>query len=124
MMSKQVKGFVLGALVGGVAALLFAPKSGRELRAKLTGKAEAAMDTIEQNVQEATKEAEQPKAEVNDALQKQADEIARQLRQSRNQGDLTPEEASDMASDDIVVNMDSTTETIPVKDAETDHSEN
>lgn len=118
-MSKQVKGFVLGAVVGSVAALLFAPKSGRELRHKLTNKVTGVVDEIEEavNANDAT---EKPVQEVSESLQQQAEEIARQLRASRSQNDLTPEEAAKMAADDseeIVVKMDPTTETIPVSEA-------
>lgn len=109
-MSKQFKGFVLGAVVGGVAALLFAPKSGRELRAKLLHQTEAMPSEADETVAVAT---EDNTEEVNDRLQQQADEIARQLREGR-QADLTPAEAQKMNQEDeeIIVNVDPVTEKV------------
>lgn len=114
-MGKQVKGFVLGAITGGIAALLFAPKSGRELRQKLTGKINEVSEAANEAVEEETSATQE---EVSSRLQEQADEIARQLRANRG-GDLTPEEASDMNQDEeIIVNVDPVTEKVTADDKE------
>lgn len=89
-MGKKIKGFVLGAAVGSLAALMFAPKSGRELRNDLKNKSKEVKANTANN--EDTTMAE----DVTNQLQSQTEEIARQLRESRQvaAGDLTPAEAA------------------------------
>lgn len=43
-------GFLAGAVVGGIVALLYAPKPGKELRADIRNKAGEAMDSAEEYV--------------------------------------------------------------------------
>ena len=53
---KYLMSFVLGAAVGAVAALLFAPSSGAELRAQIQTGAEAELKKAEAEWQKATTE--------------------------------------------------------------------
>jgi gas vesicle protein len=48
---KYLAGFVLGALAGAVAALLLAPQSGEELRARLRAGAEKNYDLVQEQTQ-------------------------------------------------------------------------
>lgn len=100
-MGKKFKGFVLGATVGSLAALLFAPKSGRELRAELKNKSKNVAPATNASTQDDATMAE----DVTSQLQSQTEEIARQLRESRQvaPGDLTPEEASAQVKEEEIV---------------------
>ncbi len=46
-------GFLAGSIVGGITALLFAPKSGKELRGEIMDKAEDFLDDAEQFMEKA-----------------------------------------------------------------------
>lgn len=60
--SSYTKGFLIGAILGGaagaIAALLFAPKSGRELRQDIADKTEEVVDKAQQMFNKATGNAE------------------------------------------------------------------
>ena len=52
------KGFLFGGIIGAVAALLFAPKTGREMREDLARRSLELKDDIELNLELAVKKAE------------------------------------------------------------------
>ena len=56
--SKFAIGALFGAVVGGIAALLTAPKSGKETRADLKKKADEVKKTTEEKVSEVKEKAE------------------------------------------------------------------
>jgi gas vesicle protein len=56
--SKFVKGALFGALTGGVLALLFAPKSGEDLRQELKDKADEFATEVKKAAEEAQNEME------------------------------------------------------------------
>lgn len=52
------KGFLFGGLVGAIAALLFAPKTGREMREDISRRSLELKDDVELKLEEAVKRAE------------------------------------------------------------------
>lgn len=99
-MGKKFNGFVLGAAVGSLAALLLAPKSGKELRQALSSKANEKVSATKGQKHEEIAE------EVTARLQEQTENIARQLREARMEtasGDLTPTEAMDQVTEEEIV---------------------
>lgn len=77
-MGKKLNGFVLGAALGSVAALLFAPKSGRELRQELQSKANQQLN------QRTDREHQEMAEDVTQQLQEQTEAIARQLQEKQS----------------------------------------
>lgn len=75
---KEVVYFVLGAAVGAAVALLFAPKSGAELRADLQATAEKDLSRLQTDWQAATAKTnerlDQMQADLKQALQQAQDE--------------------------------------------------
>lgn len=67
-MSRRRRGFftgaAIGAMVAGAAALLFAPKAGKELREDIAKKAEELSKDLDKKIIEAKKDAEGLKGEV------------------------------------------------------------
>jgi gas vesicle protein len=61
---KFALGAVFGALVGGIAALLTAPKSGKETRDDLKKKADEVKKATEKKADEAKKKAEEVKGDL------------------------------------------------------------
>jgi gas vesicle protein len=49
-LGKVAAGFGLGAIAGAIAALLFAPQSGRKLQKKIAGVTEELIDKMEEKV--------------------------------------------------------------------------
>jgi len=62
------KGFLLGGLVGGVLGVLFAPKSGREMRADLSAELEKARVDLENAKKAALKAFEESKERILDTF--------------------------------------------------------
>ena len=59
-MSKNTSmAFLVGAVVGAIVALLFAPKSGEELRAELVSEARAERDQLQKEYAEVVEEVRQ-----------------------------------------------------------------
>jgi gas vesicle protein len=58
------KGFVLGGLVGGVLGILFAPKSGRDIRADLSVELDKAREDLEHAKKAALKAFEESKERI------------------------------------------------------------
>ena len=78
-----LKGVLFGGIVGAVTALLFAPKSGKELRAELTDKGAETLDEAKRAYTETWGKA---KAIMDDALQRAEElkkEAQRQLSEAR-----------------------------------------
>ncbi len=89
-----VGGFLAGALVGGVVALLFAPRSGAETRGMIRDyvddkvdavkdKAAAARDFVEEEIDRYKSRVRHAAHEIAEAKEKIADEIAATKRASR-----------------------------------------
>ena len=91
-MGKKLTGFLLGTVIGGGAALLFAPRSGKELRQKVTDKLNKT------SLQNAVETVDEVANEVTSNLQQQTEEIARQLKEKAMQND-----ASTVVEEEIVV---------------------
>ena len=91
-MGKKLTGFLLGTVIGGGAALLFAPRSGKELRQKVTDKLNKT------SLQNAVETVDEVANEVTSNLQQQTEEIARQLKKKAMQND-----ASTVVEEEIVV---------------------
>ena len=70
---KELVFFVLGAAVGAVAALMFAPKSGAELRAQLQTAAERDLERLqsewEKGLQVTNEKVDKLQADLKQALQ-------------------------------------------------------
>lgn len=91
-MGKKLTGFLLGTVIGGGAALLFAPRSGKELRQKVTDKLNKT------SLQNAVETVDEVANEVTSNLQQQTEEIARQLKEKAMQS-----EPSTVVEEEIVV---------------------
>lgn len=91
-MGKKLTGFLLGTVIGGGAALLFAPRSGKELRQKVTDKLNKT------SLQNAVETVDEVANEVTSNLQQQTEEIARQLKEKAMQNDT-----STVVEEEIVV---------------------
>ena len=68
--------FLVGTIIGGIAALLLAPASGRETREKIGEWMEENKDAAQKKMGEAKDAAWQKMGEVKDAAQKKIDEAA------------------------------------------------
>ena len=75
-----VGGLVLGTIIGGVAAILKAPRSGEDTRRMIKDKSREAQDEIRQSVDDARARAEQMLAEAKS----RADEIRQQTERALN----------------------------------------
>lgn len=91
-MGKKLTGFLLGTVIGGGAALLFAPRSGKELRQKVTDKLNKT------SLQNAVETVDEVANEVTSNLQQQTEEIARQLKEKAMQN-----EPSTVVEEEIVI---------------------
>ena len=63
------KGFLFGGLLGAIAALLFAPKSGREMREDISRRSLELKDDVELKLEHAVKRAEEILAESRQKLE-------------------------------------------------------
>ena len=63
------KGFLFGGLLGAIAALLFAPKSGREMREDISRRSQELKDDVELKLEHAVKRAEEILAESRQKLE-------------------------------------------------------
>ena len=72
---KELVFFLLGAVVGAVAALMFAPASGAELRAQIQTTAEKDFERLqaewEKNMQKTNEQIAKLQADVKQALQRE-----------------------------------------------------
>ncbi len=92
MAKGLIVGFIAGSIVGAALALLYAPKSGRELRADLKEKASDAMDTAEEYIARARSKAV---GIINDSKQKAANLVS----DARKQADSILGDADRILSD-------------------------
>ena len=67
--SSFLKGFLIGGLIGAVSALLFAPKSGREMREDISRRSLELKDDVELKLEQAVKRAEELLAESRQKLE-------------------------------------------------------
>ena len=63
------KGFLFGGLIGAVAALLFAPKTGREMREDISRRSRELKDDVELKLEQAVIKAEEILAESRQRLE-------------------------------------------------------
>ena len=63
------KGFLFGGLIGAVAALLLAPKTGREMREDISRRSRELKDDVELELEQAVKRAEEILAENQQRLE-------------------------------------------------------
>ena len=73
---KEIVYFVLGAAVGATFALLFAPKSGAELRADLQATAEKDLSRLQAAMAKTNERLDQMQADLKQALQQAQEEEA------------------------------------------------
>jgi len=120
-MSNQKKGkdLLVGAIVGGVlgaaTALLFAPKSGRELRSDIAGQAQAVSEktvqiasTVSQKTQEVAKTVSTHASDLVGKAKETASNVAdsvRSWRESRQEEEEVEasEEVSEAAEDLVII---------------------
>ncbi|MBD0381191.1 YtxH domain-containing protein [Paenibacillus sedimenti] len=119
-MSNQRKGkdLLIGAIVGGVlgaaTALLFAPKSGRELRSDIAEQAQAVSEktvqianTVSQKTQEVAKSVSTHTSELVGKAKDTASSVVENVRswkESRKDDELTQElEETSEAAEDLVI---------------------
>lgn len=77
--------FLLGALVGASAALLFAPRSGDATRRMLGEHARRATDTVRDAVEEVTDRVVERAADVRDRVADHVDDVRTSVRRSQQQ---------------------------------------
>lgn len=82
---SSILSFLLGALAGAVVALLYAPKSGEELRAQIRSEAEARMEQLND-------ELEKTLAEVRETVEKTRAELMSYMEQMQETEDAVVEE--------------------------------
>ena len=94
--SGMLKGLIIGLLAGGAAgalvALLYAPKSGRELRADIKEKADGLMDGAEEYLSAAKSRA----GEIVSDAKKRSDQL---ITEAKNKADSLLEDADKIISD-------------------------
>ena len=78
--------FMLGAAVGSITAMLFAPMSGRETRTKLKEKAEQAKHKMEEQKEKIASKARSKKEDLKDKLEENKDQLS--------DSDMMPSEGS------------------------------
>jgi len=76
----SVVSFLLGLIVGAVAALLFAPSSGEELRAQIKSEAEVRLDKL-------TTELEKSLGDVKETVEKTRTELMSYIEQMQTEND-------------------------------------
>jgi gas vesicle protein len=89
---NTVMAFVLGAAVGGLAALLLAPRSGQETRRRLLETAEDLYETGEEKVKEVTSDVRERATEVGETVK---DRVEGATEGARSQVDAVKEAASE-----------------------------
>ncbi|NQX68223.1 YtxH domain-containing protein [Paenibacillus alba] len=106
-------GAVVGGLLGAATALLFAPKSGRELRSDIAGQAQAVSDktvqiasTVSQKTQGVAKSVSLATTEIvgkaKDAASGVVDTV-RSWKEAKNEDELDDIQASEAAEDLVIV---------------------
>lgn len=93
--SKFAIGALFGAIVGGVAALLTAPKSGKETRADLIKKADEVKKTAEGKVNEIKKTAEEKATEVKEKAEVVKTDLETQAKDLRDRAEGAIQGAKD-----------------------------
>lgn len=95
------KGVIVGGIIGGVTALLYAPKSGKETREDIKNKLDEAYTELNHKVQEAkrsggdqTKELLKKAEDIKRQLERQSNEIAKS---GKKVGKVTAEQAKALA---------------------------
>ena len=89
--SSYSKGFLIGAVVGGavgaVVALLFAPKSGRELRRDIADRTEEVVDKAQQMFNNATSGGQESRSGLDDVVNEGRIAAERIVSTARHQAD-------------------------------------
>ncbi|MGG1941230.1 YtxH domain-containing protein [Paenibacillus polymyxa] len=82
-----IRGALAGSIAGSVAALLFAPKSGRELRQDITGQARYVSD----KGQELAGKISDTSMEYTDKIKETASAVIHEIGQWRKKSNIVPE---------------------------------
>ena len=77
--------FLVGTIIGGIAALLLAPASGKETRAKIGEWVEEGKDAAQKKMGDATEAAKQKMSEVKEAAQQKIDELEAELKRRKEE---------------------------------------
>ncbi|HPI71901.1 MAG TPA: YtxH domain-containing protein [bacterium] len=93
------KGFLIGGALGAIAALLFAPKSGKELRADIKRKSEEAVEGTKRVYGETRDKAQQILAEATEKAQELREEASRQMNKARAKAEEILNRAEEKAVD-------------------------
>jgi|YelNatPaOPRAMG01_1025707.scaffolds.fasta_scaffold41337_4 gas vesicle protein len=80
MAQSKRSGYILGALVGAVAGVLLAPKTGKELRAQLLESWPFGLSSQRQRLQEAMNAGREQAAERSETLKQKIEETRQRLR--------------------------------------------
>lgn len=104
-MNKEKKGFlggvIIGGIVGSIAALLYAPKSGKETREELCNKLDKAKDELGHKIQEAKKTGSEQTKELiakGEQLQKDLAKKSNELKKSgKKVGKVAVDESKSLA---------------------------
>ncbi|NLP12077.1 YtxH domain-containing protein [bacterium] len=93
------KGFLIGSALGAVVALLFAPKSGKELRSDIKRKSEEAVEGTKRVYGETRDKAQQLLTEANEKARELREEASRQLTKARAKAEEMLNHAEEKAVD-------------------------
>ncbi|MEC0230199.1 YtxH domain-containing protein [Paenibacillus alba] len=103
---KKGKDLLIGAVVGGVlgaaTALLFAPKSGRELRSDIAGQAQAVSDKTVQIASTVSQKTQGVVGKAKDAASGVVDAV-RSWKEAKDEDELDDIQASEAAEDLVIV---------------------
>jgi gas vesicle protein len=92
-----LKGLLIGGAIGAITALLFAPKSGKELRSDIKRKSEEAVEGTKRVYGETRDKAQQILAEAVDKAQELREEASRQLARAKAKAEAMLTNAEDKA---------------------------
>ncbi|MCP4576144.1 MAG: YtxH domain-containing protein [Deltaproteobacteria bacterium] len=89
------KGFLFGGVIGAIAALLLAPKTGREMREDISKRSRELKDDIELKLEQAVKRAEDILAENQQKLEQFRNEATAGLKNLEESAQMKYEEGKD-----------------------------
>ncbi len=97
--SSFFKGLLIGGALGAITALLFAPKSGKELRSDIKRKGEEAVEGTKRVYGETRDKAQQILAEASERAQELREEASRQMTKARAKAEEILNHAEEKAVD-------------------------
>jgi gas vesicle protein len=78
-------GLLIGAIIGGVVALLYAPKSGKKTRKFLKNKASEVVDEVKEEGGEVVDEVKEEAGEVVDAVKEETSEVIDMVKEATSE---------------------------------------